>query len=198
MLRLESLKVHGLEPVSLQVGPGECLAIQGPSGSGKTLLLRAIADLDPAAGQVFLNGTERGSLSGSDWRKRVRYAAAEPGWWATTPRPHYADPAKATELAGALGLAQESLDRPITQLSTGERQRLALVRSLMDRPAVLLLDEPTGALDADATEAAEHLIADELAAGRTLVLVSHDPSQVERLAGRRLVLEAGQARLAAP
>ncbi|MGI9383490.1 MAG: ABC transporter ATP-binding protein [Methyloligellaceae bacterium] len=198
MLRLESLKVHGLEPVSLEVGPGECLAVQGPSGSGKTLLLRAIADLDPVEGQVFLNGTERASLSGPDWRKRVRYGAAEPGWWATTPRPHYSDPARAEELAGTLGLAPKSLDRPITQLSTGERQRLALVRSLEDSPAVLLLDEPTGALDAKATEAAERLIAEERAAGRTVVLVSHDPNQVKRLAGRRLVLEAGKARLAEP
>ena len=198
MLRLESLKVHGLDPVSLEVGPGECLAIQGPSGSGKTLLMRAIADLDPAAGKVYLNGTERGSLSGPNWRSRVRYAAAEPGWWAATPRPHFADAAKAEALAGKLGLDPQSLDRPITLLSTGERQRLALVRSLEDSPAVLLLDEPTGALDDKATAAAEQLFADELAAGRTMVLVSHDPAQVKRLAGKRLVLEGGKARLAGP
>lgn len=198
MLRLDSLKVHVLEPVSLQVGPGECLAVQGPSGSGKTLLLRAIADLDPAEGRVYLNGTERATLSGPDWRRRVRYAAAEPGWWAATPRPHFTDVARSQELAGTLGLAPEVLDRPITQLSTGERQRLALVRSLMDGPAVLLLDEPTGALDVEATDAVETLIEQQLAAGRTLVLVSHDPRQVRRLAGRRLVLEAGKTRLESP
>lgn len=198
MLRVDGLKVHGLAPVSFAVASGECLAIQGPSGSGKSLLMRAIADLDPAEGRVYMDGTERGALSGPEWRKRVRYGAAEAGWWAETPRPHFSDAAEAQELAGALGLDADSLDRPIAQLSTGERQRLALVRSVLDHPAILLLDEPTGALDADAAAQAEELIQAEMGAGSAVVLVSHDAAQAARLAGRRLVLAGGEARLEEP
>lgn len=196
MLRIESLKVHGLAPVSFEVEAGECLAVQGPSGAGKTVLLRAIADLDPAEGRVFLDGTERGAIPGPEWRKRVRYAAAEPAWWAETPRRHFAGNGKPDTLAKSLGLKPAQLDQPVARLSTGERQRLALLRALLDEPDVLLLDEPTGALDAKATGLAEKILKRELEAGRTILLVSHDPKQASRLASRRLTLGDGKARLA--
>jgi ABC-type multidrug transport system ATPase subunit len=80
------------------------------------------------------------------------------------------------------------LDRPIPTLSTGERQRLALVRALLDDPKVLLLDEPTGALDPQSAALVEELIRFQLLSGHCVVLVSHDRPQVERLAHARLVL----------
>lgn len=195
MLKVEGLKVHGLEPVSFEVAPGECLALQGPSGCGKTVLLRAIADLDPAGGRVFLDGAERGAMPGPAWRARVRYAAAEPGWWEETPRAHFRDPDAAGERLGALGLESGMIDRPLAQLSTGERQRLALARALEGAPEALLLDEPTGALDAKATKRAEKLLKEELASGRAVILVSHDPEQVSRLAARRATIRNGRLRM---
>lgn len=192
MLRLENLEVHGLEPVSLQVVGGECVAVQGPSGSGKTLLLRAIADLDPAQGQVFLNGTERGAVSGPEWRKRVRYLAAEPGWWADTAGGHFQDRKGAEKKLAGLGLRPSHLDQSVSELSTGERQRLALIRAVLDKPSVLLLDEPTGALDAKAAGQAEALIKAQLKTGHGVILVSHDPTQVKRLAGRTFVIQGGK------
>lgn len=196
VLKLEGLKVYGLDPVSFETGAGECLAVQGPSGSGKTVLLRAIADLDPAEGRIFLDEISRESVTGPVWRSRVRYAAAEPGWWGETPRAHFTDGKKAAKLAGALGLDAAVLDRPLAQLSTGERQRLALARALEDSPQVLLLDEPTGALDSRATGQAEKLLKKELRAGRTILLVSHDPKQLSRMASRRLTIRGGKARVA--
>lgn len=196
VLKLDNLKVHGLEPVSLEVGKGECLAVQGASGSGKTVLLRAIADLDPAEGLVALEGTDRAALSGPQWRRKVRYAAAEPGWWAETPEPHFQDAKAARGLVESLGLDAELLERPISRLSTGERQRLALARALEDGPEVLLLDEPTGALDAKATKRAEKLLKEQLKAGRAMILVSHDPAQISRLAGRRVTLADGKVKVA--
>lgn len=195
MLRVEALKVHGVEPVSLDLEAGECIAVRGPSGSGKSLLLRAISDLDPAEGSVFLNDIERRSMTGPEWRGHVRYAAAEPGWWDETPRPHFTNQNGLEEAIGALGLEADILDRPIARLSTGERQRLALVRALEDKPEVLLLDEPTGALDSEATASAEDLIKAQQAEGRAILLVSHDDAQAARMAKRRLMISDGKARL---
>ncbi len=66
------------------------MAIEGPSGSGKTRILRAIADLDPVEAQIFLDGAEWRETPPEVWRRKVRYAAAEPGWWADTPRGTFA------------------------------------------------------------------------------------------------------------
>lgn len=195
MLRIDSLQVYGLAPVSFEVAKGECVAVQGPSGSGKTVLLRALADLDPAKGQIFLDGTERNSMSGPAWRKQVRYAAAEPGWWGETPREHFAQGVGLDKLVNQLGLKSTQLDQSVTQLSTGERQRMALVRAVFDRPSVLLLDEPTGALDAKATKQAERLIRRQLKAGHVVIFVSHDPEQVKRLADRKLTIRGGKVRV---
>lgn len=198
MLKLERLEVFGLEPVSLEVGKGECLAIEGPSGSGKTLLLRAIADLDLTSGDVSLDGTDRFAMSGPEWRRRVRYAAAEPGWWGVAPREHFHDLSSAEALVRQLGLEPAILDRPVTELSTGERQRLALARAIEDSPVILLLDEPTGALDAKATARVEKLLKRELKAGHAIVLVSHAAEQVKRLATRRMVIRNHRLRDASP
>lgn len=194
---MQSLAVRGLAPVSFEVAAGECLAVQGPSGAGKSLLLRAIADLDPAEGAVSLDGTARRTLTGPQWRRRVRYMAADPGWWSESVAAHFADPGAAREGAAALGMPGDILDGPVARLSTGERQRLALLRALEGEPQVLLLDEPTAALDAASTRKAEVLMRKLLKAGRVLLLVSHSPAQVKRLTRRRLLVGGGKARLAA-
>ncbi len=196
LLKLEEVKVYGLEPVSFQVSAGECLAVQGPSGAGKTVLLRAIADLDPVEGRIALDDTDRLAVSGPAWRARVRYAAAEPGWWDETPRPHFRDPDSIAEIVRALGLGEGILGQPLARISTGERQRLALARALEDSPDVLLLDEPTGALDAKATARAEKLLKTQLKTGRIILLVSHDPEQIARMANRKMTIRGGKVRVA--
>lgn len=196
MLKIEHLKVRGLPRLSFEVPSGECFAVLGPSGSGKTLLLRAIADLDPddpaAAdpGHVFLSGAERREMPASKWRRLVRYVAAEPAWWAETARDHLPPNADPSRLMRSLALASALLDRPLHVLSTGERQRLALVRAMIDDPKVLLLDEPTAALDATNAALVEELVRFQLLQGRTVILVSHDPEQARRLAHAELHLGA--------
>lgn len=194
MLRVERLAVPGLPSLSFEVGDGECMAIEGPSGIGKTRLLRAIADLDAAEGRVVLDGVERSEMPAWQWRRQVRFAAAEPGWWGDTPRASVltpaSDAARVLKLIANLGLDAGILDRPLTELSTGERQRLALVRALADQPRVVLLDEPTGALDSVSAALAEELIRYQALAGKTVILVSHDKLQIERLADLRLQLAA--------
>lgn len=199
VLRIDRLKAGVLPPLSFQVADGECLAIEGPSGAGKTRLLRAIADLDPAGGHVFLDGCERREMAATAWRRQVRYCSAEPAWWTATARaaitgadtPDHDQTgrgSRVTRLMASLGLEAKLLDQPIELTSTGERQRLALVRALADEPRVILLDEPTGSLDPVSAGLVEELIRYLLLSGRMIVLVSHDGRQVERLAHARLQL----------
>ena len=193
MLRVEHLRIGDLPPLTFKVAEGECLAVEGPSGSGKTRILRAIADLDPVQGLVFLDGAERNEMPASDWRHKVRYCSAEPSWWTETAQAAFdeaekPDTGRLHRLLSALGLASELLERPLSVVSTGERQRLAFARALIDEPKVLLLDEPTAALDSQATALVEELIKYQLLAGRIVLLASHNRAQIERISHERLLL----------
>ena len=193
MLRVESLKVEPLPPLTFSVADGECLAVEGPSGSGKTRLLRAIADLDDAPGQIFVDGAERGEVRAPKWRRRVRYASAEPAWWTATAREAFSFSQKGAaerleRMLAAMAINPALLDRPLSELSTGERHRIALARAFIDEPRVLLLDEPTSGLDPQSAALVEELIKFQMLAGRSVVLASHDQSQIERLAHARLQL----------
>ncbi|WP_454018687.1 ABC transporter ATP-binding protein [Azospirillum sp. Marseille-Q6669] len=191
MLTVRNLSTTVLKPASFQVEAGECVAVQGKSGSGKSVLLRALADLDPSTGEVRLNGDLREDMPAPLWRRRVTYVAAESGWWEDRVGDHFARPDRAVALAGALGLPAEVMDWPVARLSTGERQRLALVRALIQGPEMLLLDEPTGPLDAEATERVEALLRGELARGAGVLIVTHAPEQAVRLARRHLHVADG-------
>ncbi len=194
MLDVQNLSRPGLAPVSFRLAAGECLAVQGPSGAGKSLLLRAIADLDPGAGQVILDGCARDSLPAPHWRRRVIYLPAESGWWDETVAAHFEDWGRAAPLIAALGLPDAIRGWPVSRLSTGERQRLALARALALRPRLLLLDEPTSGLDARAAAAVEGLLRESLARAAAALWVTHDAEQARRVARRRLWVEAGQVR----
>ena len=192
MLRVRHINRSGLEPADLDLSQGEIISLSGPSGAGKTLLLRAIADLDPSDGDVSLDGTQREAMTGPDWRSNVMYLAAEPGWWADRAADHFRAPDKIEEQLTRVGLPAEILPRPIADLSTGERQRLAILRTLERSPRVLLLDEPTAALDAAARTAVEKLLTGAADAGTAILFTSHDTSQIARLAHRKLTIEDGR------
>jgi putative ABC transport system ATP-binding protein len=181
-------------PLELNLGFGACAAITGPSGSGKSLFLRMIADLDPNEGRVWLQGIDRASLPAPEWRKRAAYVAAESGWWADTVIEHFAAGRRSevAALSARLGLHAELLDASITRLSTGEKQRVSLVRALLPSPPVLLLDEPTGPLDEESVARVEALLTERMANGTSVLLVTHDPNQAERLGHQRYRMAAGQ------
>ncbi len=194
MLRIEELSIPGLAPISLSIEGGACVAIAGPSGSGKTLLLRAIADLDEASGTVTLDGADRNSMTAPFWRRQVMYLPAVSGWWRSQVSQHFDDWAEAVPQVEALRLPPDCGDWPIARLSTGEQQRLALVRAMCRRPRVLLLDEPTSALDASDTEAVEHYIGKFLYDGGAAVWVSHDAAQRQRISNRTMTIDRGVLR----
>ena len=184
LLRLRGLYSERLAPVSLDLAAGECAAVVGASGSGKSLLLRQIADLDPGHGQAELAGRRRSAMRGFEWRRLVVYCQAEAGWWDDHVAAHYTDRAAALAIMTRLGLPDAKLDALVHELSTGERQRMGLVRALQQAPRVLLLDEPTAALDPAATALVEAELLRYLAAGAAILLVTHSPDQAARLARR--------------
>jgi len=197
MLEVRALSRPGLAPLDLDLAAGEALALLGPSGSGKTLLLRAIADLDPNQGRVSLDGRLRETLTAPDWRRRVTYLAAEPGWWEARAGAHFTDPEAAEALLPSVGLGAEILTRPIAELSTGERHRLALIRVLVQTPEVLLLDEPTSGLDQDTTRRVEAVLRARAGDGVALLFATHDEALAERLGDRALRVRAGNVTEAA-
>ncbi|WP_139826244.1 ABC transporter ATP-binding protein [Derxia lacustris] len=192
MLQLSALARLHVGPIDLVVHAGECVALAGPSGAGKSLLLRMIADLDPHTGDMALDGRACSAMPATEWRARVRYVAAESGWWRDSVAEHFAPDADFATLLPALALPPEAAQWPVARLSTGERQRLALLRALGPGVRVLLLDEPTSALDADNVARVEALLRAQCAAGVALLLVSHDDAQAARLASRRLRLCDGR------
>lgn len=198
MLEVTDLHRAGLKPASWSLPEGTCIAVRGPSGAGKTLLMRAIADLDPNEGRVTLNGEDRAAIPAPLWRRRVAYVPAEPGWWAETIGEHFEDWPTVLPLIERLGLPGEIKTWPVARCSTGERQRLALVRALALHPRVLLLDEPTAALDAAMAGRVETLILELVAGGMSVLWVTHNADQVKRVAKRALAVEAGQVREDAP
>lgn len=191
-LRLDGLSTMLLREVDLTLAAGERVFLSGASGSGKSLLLRAVADLDPHRGEVWLDELPRSRLTPPEWRRRVGLLPAESHWWAETVGEHWRAPAAGSPIEAllvALGFDVDVSGWAITRLSTGERQRLALARLLLNQPQALLLDEATANLDSVNRERVETVLEDYRAAHATAMLwVSHDPEQRVRLGGRRLVI----------
>ncbi len=191
MFIVQQLSRSHLLPINLEVNAGECLSIRGASGAGKSLLLRAIADLDPSEGSVSLDDTSRDAMQAYEWRRLVTYVPAESGWWANTVGAHFEESDIAAGYLMQFGFSDDTMLWPVDRLSTGERQRLGLLRAIVQDPRVLLLDEPTSALDPEATAKIEGVLRGKLDAGVSVIMVTHDAAQAKRLAHRQFVINDG-------
>ncbi|MFI6686517.1 ABC transporter ATP-binding protein [Streptomyces sp. NPDC050485] len=198
-----------LNGVSLEIGAGEAVAVMGPSGCGKSTLLNMIAGLDrPSAGSVRVHGEDLGRINETGlalFRRRrigmifqffnliddlpaidnVALAAQLTGTPARQAR------RRALELLDELGVADRRNVYPAA-LSGGERQRVAVARALVNRPALLLADEPTGALDSHAGEQVMDLLIDLNELGQTLLMVTHDQRLATRCASRLVTMADGR------
>ena len=199
-------KVRALDGVDLKVGEGEFVAVRGASGSGKSTLLLAIGGMvRPTSGRVVVAGTDLYALSPG---QRARFRAENIGFvfqlFHLVPYlsvlenvllPSLAVPGNdrrdaAAALLERFGLAGRLHHRP-SELSIGERQRAAMARALLNRPRLILADEPTGNLDPDnAAEVMKHL-ADLHREGATIVVVTHE-EVVARYAQRTVSLQGGR------
>nr|WP_319537788.1 ABC transporter ATP-binding protein [uncultured Methanospirillum sp.] len=208
---LSSENVTALIDISLQVLPGEFIAIMGPSGSGKSTLLNMMGCLDvPSKGDVFIRGRSIKTLSDDQLTtlrrdelgfifqqfnlipllnalENVRYPLIlKNGMTASRER--------CQEVLAAVGLASDLWNHRPNQLSGGQQQRVAIARSLVNDPAILLCDEPTGNLDTKTGQAImallERLCHDE---GKTIIMVTHDPRTAE-YADRVIRIEDGRIR----
>ena len=191
LLEIKQLRRLMVGPVTLSVDVGDCLCISGPSGSGKSLLLRSIADLDPHEGSAWLDGKPATDILPPAWRVQVGMLPPESAWWLPRVRDHFRN---GVEVAlEHIGLQDAIMDQPVMRLSSGEKQRLALMRLLSNRPRVLLLDEPTANLDPENTQRVESVIAEYRRAHKAAIIwVSHDMAQIERVANRYYELAHGE------
>ena len=181
-------------PYSLSLQPGEICGLSGVSGVGKSQFLRAIADVLPHDGDCFLGNIACSAMSPQEWRKQVALVPAESHWWYDTVGPHLGQKAKAKEpylchLIERFGFSLDVLQWQISRLSTGERQRLSLIRTLIHFPPVLLLDEPTSGLDSGTAAEVEAVVRECCETKKSACLwVSHDMEQLARIASRSMQL----------
>ncbi len=197
MLKLEALKIPGLAAVDMTVASGDCVGLTGVSGSGKTRLLRSVADLDEHGGHVYIDDAEQSSMPAHEWRRRVSLLPAESVWWQDRVGQHFAtlnNTGAEQRLFADFGFDADVLQWSVSRLSSGEKQRLAILRMLQNQPRVLLLDEPTANLDSGNRATGERLITGYIEKNRAAAIwVSHDESQLRRVCSRRY--HVGQGRI---
>ncbi|WP_083235846.1 ABC transporter ATP-binding protein [Halomonas caseinilytica] len=190
-LSLERFAVGELSDVDLNLAPGEILCLSGASGSGKSRLLRALADLEPHAGEAWLGERAQSMIPAHEWRAQVMLVPAESHWWADHVGDHL--PRVAPADLEMLGFTPDVLDWQVARLSSGERQRLALLRAVAREPRALLLDEPTANLDEATIRRVEAWLVERIRArGWPTLWVAHDTGQIARVADRHWCLRDGQ------
>ncbi|SEW26611.1 ABC transporter ATP-binding protein [Natrinema salifodinae] len=191
-----------VDDVSVTISESDVLVVVGPSGAGKSSLLRLLNRLDePTEGTVLFEGTDYRSIPPRTLRQRIGLVPQDPALVPGTVAENVArgailrdesvDDAAVERLLERLGLADYT-DRDVEDLSGGEKQRVAIARTLYNEPDVLLLDEPTSHLDPDSEERVEALLSELIRdLDLTVVLVTHDEDQARRFGERVLALRDG-------
>ena len=188
---IQQLRYLNFGPVDLELDQGEIAGLYGASGTGKSRLLRALADLDDHQGEVFLVSQKQEGTRPCEWRTKVALLPAETYWWFDTVAEHFNH--FPVEEAKLLGFDPSVGGWQVSRLSSGEKQRLGLLRLLENKPQVLLLDEPTANLDETNTGLFEKFVQKYIEAHRACAIwVSHDTKQLGRIAKHVYQLRSGE------
>ena len=193
-LSIEKLCYFDCGPIDLCLESQQLLGLSGASGSGKTQLLRALSDMEAHTGDVILDNVNQQSIPAHQWRKQVALIPAETVWWFDTVGEHFAN--IPSQQIKQLGFDSDISGWSVSRLSSGEKQRLGLLRAIQLKPKVLLLDEPTANLDRNNTALVESFIQVYLEQFQAAAIwVSHDVEQLQRICTQRYEITGGRLAL---
>jgi len=194
-----------LNDISLRVEEGDFISIVGASGSGKSTLLKLCSHLiSPSSGEILYRGKDMMSYNPVLLRREISYCVQSGGLFGRTVEDNLAFPyevrglgmdrAAVLAMLAKFGLGEDLLKEENKNLSGGEKQRVALARTLMLKPEVVLLDEVTSALDVDNAHIVEEIIRELNESGTTILWITHSPEQSRRLANKLMTVENGQVK----
>lgn len=200
---IENAKTYPLYQLDGEIKSGEFLVIMGPSGTGKSTLFRLLCRLeDPEEGMIYFHNRPLQEWDPILLRRKIHYVYQTPVLFLHTVADNLSYPLvlqgkkvseeKMLQLLEKVGLDPSFLQRPIDQLSGGEKQRVSLARSLTLEPEILLLDEPTSSLDPDTSAIIEDTISQYHKEGHTVLWITHRPDQGQKLGDRIWILENGK------
>ncbi|AJA49274.1 putative iron export ATP-binding protein FetA [Clostridium pasteurianum DSM 525 = ATCC 6013] len=192
-----------LKDISLNINSGDFISIVGASGSGKSTFLKLCAHLiSPTEGNMIYRNKSYVEYSPIDWRKSIGYCFQNPCLFGDTVienlnfpyliRNIMMDSSRVTKLLSLFKLKKSYLNEKVKNLSGGEKQRIALIRSILFKPKILLLDEVTSALDVDNTLIVENVIKALNREGITILWITHNPEQSKKYSNKIIVMENGQ------
>ena len=185
-----------LQDVSFKVNKGDFLTLIGPSGAGKSTILRLIANLISAnSGDILYQEKNISSLNPVQYRREVSYCFQQPSLFGQTVRDNLIFPYEIRKVdvndKQIADLSADFLDKKITALSGGEKQRVALIRNIIFLPKILLLDEVTTGLDNQSKDIVHNLIKDVSEKGVTIIQVTHDQSEIDEASNILRVKKGG-------
>jgi putative ABC transport system ATP-binding protein len=192
-----------LKNISVSIETGNFISIVGPSGSGKSTFLKLCSHLiSPTNGSIIYKGKNVTDYNPTELRKSITYCFQTPYLFGDTVMeninfPFYIrnikpDHKRVDELFSAFQMSTDFLNKDVKTLSGGEKQRIALIRSLLFKPEILLLDEVTSALDVDNTKIVENIITSLNKEGVTVLWITHNLEQSRKFANKLLTIEAGE------
>lgn len=192
-----------LKNISVNVDSGDFISVVGPSGSGKSTFLKLCAQLiSPTEGDIVYKSKSYVEYSPVEWRKSIGYCFQTPYLFGDTVmdnlkfpysiRSKKIDLKRVEELFSNFKLKSDCLDNKVKNLSGGEKQRIALIRTLLFKPEILLLDEVTSALDVDNTLIVEKVIQSLNDEGITILWITHNPVQSKKYSNKVISMENGE------
>ncbi|MCO7124452.1 ATP-binding cassette domain-containing protein [Sporolactobacillus shoreicorticis] len=192
-----------LKGISVSINSGDFMSIMGPSGSGKSTFLRLCCHLiSPTDGTLLFHGQPIDNFEPTDLRKKIAYCFQTPYLFGDRVRDNIefpyiirnlpVDDARVKALFSSFQMTTDYLEKEIKNLSGGEKQRIALIRSLLFTPEILLLDEVTSALDVANTAIVEHVVTSLHNEGTTILWITHNPEQGKRHANKVLTIKNGE------